>query len=65
MQYLVKKGIDRLWMPLAALALLWLLPLVGIEFSDESKKQIEIVAVGFVVYALGHLAARGVREKND
>lgn len=62
MNLLIKKGVDRLWLPVAALILVWLLPHIGIALSPESQKQIEVAAVGFVVYALGHLVTRGVRE---
>lgn len=65
MHYLMRKGFDRVWLPLLALLMLWALPLVGIEFSEESKKQIEIVVVGFIAYAFAHIATRGVREKKD
>lgn len=62
MHIIVKKGIDRLWLPVSALIMVWLLPRIGIALSAESQKQIEVAAVAFVVYALGHLVSRGVRE---
>jgi len=62
MPLLIKKAIDRLWLPVAALMLLWLLPHLGIALSAESQKQIEVAAVAFIVYALGHLVTRGLRE---